>query len=145
MEGGLPPGRPIVITLKIRNCRGVERPVPTEFIRPSDDGKPALRRGLSLALFDVSQNTAGDGTNALPQKGEHQPTRTARFDPGDASRILAPTESLEAMQIDLNDWFAPLGPGNYRARVTFAKESGLGEGTTNDAYFVIGDQNDRSP
>jgi hypothetical protein len=144
VEGGFPPGKPVIVTLGFRNRRGVDQPIPTEFIRPADDGKPALRRGLAVTIFDLAQNTAVAGGNDLPQKGEHQPTRSARFDPGGASRILAPTESFVAMQIDLNDWFAPLRPGSYRAHVTFAKDSGLGEGTTNDAYFVIGDQGDRS-
>ncbi len=138
-EGGLPPGRPVIMTLKIRNCRGVEKPVPTEFLRPADDGKPALRRGLSLALFDIATDTAGVAFSAVPRNGEHTPTRTARFEPGDASRILAPTESFEAMQIDLSDWFGALGAGTYRVHLTFAKNSGLGEGTTNDAYFAIGE------
>ena len=47
------------------------------------------------------------------------------------------------MKIDLSDWFAALGPGTYRVHVTFAKSSGVGEGTTNDVYFAIGDQRER--
>ena len=146
VDGGIAPGRPIVVTLKVRNCQGVDRPVPTEFIRPGDDGNPALRRGLTIALFDVgqAQDTAGVGENAPLQKGEHSAVRTARFDPAEATRMLTPTESFEAMRIALNDWFAALGPGTYRARIAFAKNSGLGEGKTNDAYFTIGDQVERS-
>ena len=143
VEGGIPQGKPVSVRLKFRNCRGVDQPIPTEFIRPADDGKPTLRRGLTLALFDVGQDTAGLGVNPLPKKGEHQLIWKAWFDPGDGSRIVAPTESFEAMKIDLSDWFAALTPGTYRVHVTFAKNSGLGEGTTNDVYFTIGDQGER--
>jgi hypothetical protein len=48
------------------------------------------------------------------------------------------------MQIELSDWFGPLGPGGYRVHIAFAKNSGLGEGPTNDLYFVIGDPGERS-
>ena len=144
VDGGIPPGRSVSVTLKIRNRRGVERPVPTEFLRPADDGKPALRRGLTLALFSVAQETTGSPVDAMPQNGDHEPTRAAHFDPGDASRTLAPTESFAAMQIELSDWFGPLGPGGYRVHIAFAKNSGLGEGPTNDLYFVIGDPGERS-
>jgi hypothetical protein len=142
-EGGIPQGRPVVVSLKIRNRRVVDQPVATEFLRPADDGKPALRRGLTLALFDVAQDTASQGSIALPQKVEHQLTRNAWFDPGDAARIVAPTESFEAMQFDLSDWFAALGPGTHRVHVTISKNSGLGEGTTNSVYFAIGDEAER--
>jgi hypothetical protein len=144
VDGGIPPGRPVSVTLKIRNRRGVERPVPAEFLRPADDGKPALRRGLTLALFSVAQENTGSPVSAAPQNGEHRPTRAAHFDAGDASRTLAPTDSFAAMQIERSDWFGPLGPGAYRVRITFAKNSGLGEGPTNDLFFMIGDQGERS-
>jgi hypothetical protein len=144
VDGGIPPGRPVSVTLKIRNRRGVERPVPTEFLRPADDGKPALRRGLTLALFSVAQENTGSPVSALAQNGEHEPTRAAHFDPGVALRTLAPTESFGAMQIELSDWFGPLAPGAYRVRIAFSKNSGLGEEPTNDLYFMIGDQGERS-
>jgi hypothetical protein len=70
---------------------------------------------------------------------ERTPIRTARFDPGNASRLLAPTDSFDALRIDLADWFGPLAPGSYRLHATFAADSGLGEGQTSDLYFTVGD------
>jgi hypothetical protein len=52
--------------------------------------------------------------------------------------VLAPTESFEAMQVNLDDWFAPLAPGTYRLQVTFGEESGVGSGTSSEAFFTIG-------
>jgi hypothetical protein len=47
------PGQPILVTLRLHNARGVERSAPTEFVRPASDGKPALRRGVSLVLNEI--------------------------------------------------------------------------------------------
>jgi hypothetical protein len=132
------PGRPIVMTLRLRNGLGVDRAAPTEFVRPAADGKPALRRGVNLALTAI---VADRDQPARPE--DRKPTREARFDPGDASRPLGPTESFEALSLDLNDWFAGLAPGSYQFRMTFAPDSGLGEGGTNEAFFRIGDPEDR--
>ena len=135
----IPQGQPIMATLRLRNDRGVEQKVPTEFVRPVDDGKPALRRGVSLVLTEQPKRS-GDQDAFNPRAGvERTPTRTARFDPGDASRSLAPTESFDALRIDLADWFGPLAPGSYRLHATFAADSGLGEGRTSDLYFTVGD------
>ena len=57
---------------------------------------------------------------------------------------FSPVESFEALQIDLNDWFAGLGPGSFRLHIAFAKDSGIGEGMTNDIFFTIVDRPDRS-
>ena len=65
VEREFPPGKAVIVTIKIRNCRGVDQPIPTEFTRPANDGKPALRRGLTLALFDVDQETTGSRADAL--------------------------------------------------------------------------------
>lgn len=135
----IPQGRPIMATLQLRNDRGVEQKVPTEFVRPGDDGKPALRRGVSLVLTEQPKRSGDQGV-FIPRAGvERTPTRAARFDPGDASRSLAPTESFDALRIDLADWFGPLAPGSYRLHATFAADSGLGEGRTSDLYFTVGD------
>ena len=68
-----------------------------------------------------------------------EPKRKNRFDPRDGSRLLAPLEGIEALRIDLNDWFDATQPGRYRQRVTFAADSGIGEGAATEAYFQVGD------
>jgi hypothetical protein len=139
MRAGFEPGRPIVVAMSLRNGQGVERSVPTEFLRPADDGKPALRRGVSLELFAVPR--VAPGSQGLPAPAPAElltPTRTAHFDPGDAARSLAPTESLQVLTLDLNDWYAGLKPGPYRLHLKFTADSGLAEGTSNDVFFVIG-------
>ena len=42
------------------------------------------------------------------------------------------------MRLDLGDWFDLAKPGRYRLRVTFAADSGLGEGSSSEAYFQVG-------
>ncbi len=44
------PGQPVLVMLRLYNVRGIEHRAPTEFIRAGADGKPALRRGVSLVL-----------------------------------------------------------------------------------------------
>ena len=43
------------------------------------------------------------------------------------------------MRVDLNDWFDMTKPGNYRLNVSFTARSGLGEGSSSNAYFQVGD------
>ncbi|WP_435016305.1 hypothetical protein TA3x_003869 [Tundrisphaera sp. TA3] len=135
----IPPGRPIVATLRLRNDKGVDQKVATEFLRQGTDGKPALRRGVSIVLKEIPKRPDNQGFGD-PRKGVERPmTRTARFDPGEDSRSLAPAESFDAMQLDLADWFGPLAPGQFTCHLTFAADSGLGEGRTNDLYLTVGD------
>ena len=49
------PGQPILVTLRLYNVRGIEQSAPTEFVRAGADGKPALRRGVSLVLNEHPQ------------------------------------------------------------------------------------------
>jgi hypothetical protein len=129
-------GQPILVALRLHNVRGVERSAPTEFIRAGADGKPALRRGLSLVMYDakVAHEPPWLGSDSASPRN---PTRTDRFEPGNASRTLAPTESFEAFRIDLNDWYAGLRPGGYLLSLTFGADAGIGEGRTNDLEFWI--------
>jgi hypothetical protein len=131
------PGQPVVVTLRLYNARGVEQAAPTEFVRAGADGKPALRRGVSLVLHDVSKGADDLGVLRSFSSPPRTPTRTDRFDPGNASRTLAPTESFEAARLDLNDWYAGLQRGGYWLHLTFGADSGVGEGTTNRIQFWI--------
>jgi hypothetical protein len=144
-ESGYQPGQPVLIALKFRNRRGVEQPAPTEFLRQGSDGRPALRRGVTLAVFYSSPGVSRTVQAQVDPWQELKPKRTARFDPGDASRPLAAFEEFEAARLDLVDWFDLTKPGSYRVRVKFAADSGVGGGTSNDTYFRIADLEDTIP
>jgi len=137
------PGQPVLVTLRLHNARGVERSVPTEFVRAGADGKPALRRGVSLVLEELPKGTDGPGVLGSCSFPPRKPTRTDRFDPGNASRTLAPTESFEAVRLDLNDWYAGLQPGGYWLELKFGADSGVGEGRTNFMEFWIAEPDKR--
>jgi hypothetical protein len=130
------PGRPILVSLRIRNRRGVENASPTEFLRRGGDGRPALRRGVTLSAYHAASKLDGsDMPFGRPE--ELEPKRTDHFDPVAATRPLAPFEDFEAMRIDLNDWLDLTRRGNYRVRCTFTADSGLGAGTI-DWWFTVG-------
>jgi hypothetical protein len=57
-SGALASSHPIVLTLYLRNGLGVERTVPTEFLRRGEGGKPALRRGVSLVLSKLPREAS---------------------------------------------------------------------------------------
>ncbi len=139
------PGQPVLVTLRLHNVRGVERQAPTEFVRAGADGKPALRRGVSLVLREDPKGADDLGVLRSLSSPPRKPTRTGRFDPGDASRTLAPTESFEAARLDLDDWYGELPPGHYWLHLTFGADSGVGEGTTNRMEFWIIEPDKRGP
>ena len=132
-----PPGEPVFITLRLHNAHGIEQSAPTEFIRAGADGKPALRRGVSLALNVRPRDPDGQGLVHAVSAPPRKPTGIDQFDPGNASRTLAPSESFVAIRLDLNDWYAGLKPGWYSLQVNFGAESGIGEGTTDHLQFWI--------
>ncbi|MEJ7636664.1 MAG: hypothetical protein WKF75_01435 [Singulisphaera sp.] len=135
---GYEPGRPILVTLHIRNRLGVARSSPTEFVRPGPDAKPALRKGVNPSLWRSTSRGPRSGMNQVYPNDVIEPKRDAHFDPGEGSRPLTPLEAFEAMRIDLDDWFDLTKPGRYRLRVTFAADSGIGEGSSSEAYFQVG-------
>ena len=102
---GYEPGQPIRVALGLRNRRGVENTAPTEFLRRGDDGRPALRRGIALAVSYSVPTAPGPARSRDDPQEKLKPKRTDPFVPGEATRPLAPFESFEAMQLDLNDWF----------------------------------------
>ena len=107
---GYEPGRPILMAVRIRNRRGVENTAPTEFLRRGDDGRPALRRGVALAVFysPPSPSRTGPGPGRSPGRVEAEadgPVRPGRSRPpagairsvrGDAARperLVRPDEA----------------------------------------------------
>lgn len=139
------PGQPVRMIVRLRNRRGVENTAPTEFLRPGADGRPALRRGVTLAV----SFTPPRGAPLLGQESgrteELKPRRTDRFDADAATRPMAPFETLDAMRLEVGDWFDVSRTGYYRVRLVFAADSGVGAGTTNDAYFQVGQPEEQVP
>ncbi len=138
-------GKPIRVIFRLRNRRGVENAAPTEFLRQGDDGRPVLRRGVALAVFYSAPS--GSRTDWFPEHLQDalKPMQADRFTRGEAARPLAPFEAFEVMRLDLNDWFDLTRSGPYRVHVAFAADSGVGEGTSNDWYFTIGDSEGSVP
>jgi hypothetical protein len=135
---GYEPGRPVLAKLLIRNRLGVAHSSPTEFIRPGPDGKPALRKGVTLVLSYAGRGGSRTHLNLLLKpRDQVEPKRDVHFDPGPDSRVLAPLESFEAMHLDLTDWFDLTKPGIYFVAMTFAGDSGMGEGTSVQSEFTI--------
>jgi hypothetical protein len=135
---GYEPRRQVLVKVLIRNRLGVAHSSPTEFIRPGPGGKPALRKGLKLALWYTGRGGSRAHLAGLVEPSDQvEPRGDAHFDPGHDSRLLAPLESFEAMQLDLSDWFDLSKPGIYFVAVTFAGDSGMGEGTSVQSEFTI--------
>jgi hypothetical protein len=132
------PGRPIVVAIHIRNRVGTAKASPTEFIGRAADGKPALRKGINLLLWHSNSQSPTSGPNQAFPRDPVQPKRHDHFDPGNGARPLAPLESFEAMRLKLDDWFDVTKPGQYRFRVSFTTDSGVGEGNATEAHFQVG-------
>ncbi len=136
-----PTGQPIVVTMRLQNVTGVDRSAPTEFLRPGPDGKSALRQGMSLSLWhSIPPRTRSEFSWGEVPGNQVAPRRDDHFEPGDATRTLAPLESFEAMRIDLNDCFDMTRPGRYELAVTFDASSGLGKGSSGNLRFQVGDE-----
>jgi hypothetical protein len=137
-ETSYAPGRPIPIVLRVANRLGVSREAPTEFVRVGADGRPALRKGMTLKLYYTAEfASARNGFGSYPDE-EAAPRRDARFDPGPAARPLAPLESFEAAHLEPADWFDVSRAGRYRLAVKFDRDSGVGEGYGTEVYFQVG-------
>ena len=54
--------------------------------------------------------------------------------------VLSPLEAFEAVRLDLNDWFDLTKPGKYGVTVIFEAGSGIGEGSSSQAYFQVGNE-----
>ena len=133
-------GQPILVTMQLRNMSGVSSSSPTEFLRPGPDGKPALRKGVTLSLSRPPSRELTLSRNQFVPNELIKPKRDAHFDPNKESRPLTPLEAFEAMRLDLADWFDLTKPGKYHIGVNFTADSGIGEGSSSEASFQVGDE-----
>ena len=132
------PGVPIPIVLRVLNRLGVPREAPTEFVRLGADGKPALRKGLTLKLYYTAEPASERNPFGAYPNDEVAPRREARFNPNPAARSLAPLESFEAARLEPADWFDVSRPGRYRLAVQFDRACGVGEGYGTEVFFQVG-------
>ena len=136
----LPLGRPLLVTVWLRNAGGLPRGMPTEFLRRRPNAPPSLRAGVQMHLFHAVGKTPDYSVDYADGEGgwEEMPSREpATFTPGRGERVLDASESMPAFQGDLRDWFAVTQPGLYRLYVTWEKDSGVGEGLSNEVLFTL--------
>ena len=133
------PGQPVLVVTRIRNRLGVAQSCPTEFLRLTSDGKPALRQGIKLSLWHSPPSPRSRSRWGQEPPGDPvEPRRDARFVADQGSRPLEPLEPLEAIRFDVNDWFDLSRPGRYRLRVDFTPEAGIGAGAVGEVLFQVG-------
>jgi len=125
---------PKSLCLILRNRRGIERSVPTEWYQPT----PALRNGLELHASYSPTDMRKARRDVAPQFSELTLTRTTHFTPGKVSKILAPLEEFTAFEFNPADWFDLSKPGTYMLWLQSTTASGLGEGRSNEVRFVVG-------
>ncbi len=125
---------PTVFRLRLRNASGLDRSIPTEFVRMEEGKVVALRKGITLQIARASVPAPSKDEDWAPVPL----SSITSFDPTGRAQILRPAESFEAMSIDLKPLFASKEPGHYRLRLTFAKESGIADGASLLVQFEIG-------
>jgi hypothetical protein len=137
------PGKPVMVTLRLRNRGGLAQTVPSVLLRKETGHGLALHPGvdLHLAYAPPAVPTLGE---AAPDRGEQlkwqelQARLAARRALAAPQKTLRPTEELPALRLDLHDWFDLTRPGHYRLWFTFHKgEGGFAEGKSNEVSFVL--------
>jgi len=137
----LPVGTPLPVTLLLRCRSSREQGIPAEWVRMGPDG-PALREGLTLRLsYSPGPSFPGVGDAEAEMRRVWTlltPTQTAAFAPTPAVRRLTPAQEMQALQLDLRDWYDLSRPGSYRLAFEFDdKRSGLGDGHTLSLWFEL--------
>ena len=134
------PGSPLKMALRLRNRSGYDREVPTEFVRKEGD-RIQLRPGVELTLERAPLD--GQPIEIYAPLSDDSPWEPVpakpfgRLDAGGPTRTLRPAEPMDAFEVDLLDLFDVAKPGNYRARLTLTKESGVGDGTFHHQGFKV--------
>jgi hypothetical protein len=138
-EEGVRPGEPLVVSVRLRNLTGLDQSVPTEFIRPDADGKPALRSGITLKLTraEIRPEELVGGLQEPRHAENLAPKRDARFTPGNATRVIGPAETFEAFRLDLRDWFTVSRPGQYQFGIEFSEDLDVAPSNSSLLYFRL--------
>jgi hypothetical protein len=137
-------GKPIPMTLWLRNRSGLDQTVPRTYLRPPAEA-PALRAAIEAhldysPLWPESERLPNLRGAPPKVKWEEVPARPhARFSEPDAGRVLGPGEEFAALEVDLNRWFDLRRPGFYRLRFTLLPPlSGSRSGPSREAILELG-------
>jgi hypothetical protein len=118
LEGGVPAGRPLIVSVALRNRRGIESPAPIDNARTADG--LALREGVAIRLSRAPADRASPAGADGPRPWDEV---TPRLEPrrfrSDDVRTLAPTGVVDALRLDLRVLFDLGEPGLYRVEVGF--------------------------
>jgi hypothetical protein len=122
------------VNVRIRNRSGVEQQAPTEFYRGG--ATPAFASGLRIEL-NYAPPLVGDRKTRTINWEKIPPRPVASLATGPGHKTLGPTEQFDAFTFDLRDLFDVNRPGRYQIIIRADKESGLGEGRSNEVVFTL--------
>jgi hypothetical protein len=146
--GPTPPwtGGPLPLVVSIRNCTGLDRPLPRLVLDTSGAALPKDAVGLSVELFFDKERPgeSSDGQEANVSNGQAKPpawrqlARKAPLRLRSLDHPLRPTESFDFLRFDLRDHFQLAGKGGYRIVVKLATGNKRPEEqpSLDDEFFV---------
>jgi hypothetical protein len=132
-------GDPLVVCVRLRNRRGVDRTVPSLCYQRKEDQVPSLISGISIML---SHNPKANATR-LSDDGEQQWKEltckpVSRFRVSGPGRTLTPGEDFTAFEFDLHHLFDITEPGFYRLSLKFTEQDGgFVHGETQPVVFSL--------
>ncbi len=118
----VPIGGPLPMVVTVRNARGIAASIPTDLTRKGGSQGLTLRAGVSIRVFRAPEPVNGPaarprgGDDGAPWAEVALRREPARYS-SDAVKTLAPTETAEALRVDLRDLFELDRPGRYRVNV----------------------------
>jgi hypothetical protein len=138
-------GKPLTVRLKLRNRSGVDRTVPSLWLRKGGEGVE-LRAGLSVEVFYLPPGKGPTLVNEpYSEPGEEwgrlKPRKTGHFQDKAGTRTLRPAGEWTALELDLAERFDLSRPGAYAVRLVFARGAGLpAAGRSNLVAFSLGER-----
>ncbi len=135
----LPVGKPITIHLLLRNRRGVPQELPAHLTANLKDGKLAVHAGINITVHHMSDEPDPRRAEG-PDAGillDEKPLSDLPSERSNEKKLVESADSYEAASLDLRDCFDLTRPGRYRVRINFTKQSGLGEGSTQQIDFQL--------
>jgi len=141
---GQPVGRPLPVTLELRNRRGVPQAVDGELLQRSSNGTVRLREGVTIHVWKArpgapmnyvwDASLMPDFIVLAPRMAiEHFVSKQRDL----AKLTRQPTEVFTAFSIDLRDLFDLSQPGYYAVWVTFDERVAPFVGTTPRVPFTL--------
>jgi hypothetical protein len=143
VKNPLSPGQPFLLTLELRNRRGIDQPAPDTLYNAATK---ALASGVELHLYRKTEPAPGElvpeaqdlrkrASNwaEVPPNGE-----PAHFNLVSSLHALAPTEAREVMSFNLADFYDLRAAGQYVVEIHFdLKSLKFTGGESNSRAFSI--------